>query len=225
MSAGGTREPIDPVRYLGNRSSGLFGVHIARQLAARGATVTLVAANVESSVISLAGEARVVRVSTTEELAEEMTAGSRDADVVIMAAAVADYRPTNRSESKLKKHGSDGLILELTPNPDILAYLATHRPTHHQTVIGFAAETGDHAVSVLEYGRQKAAAKGADLIVVNEVGTTRGFGDISTAVSIIDAHGITFAEGSGTKEQMASLVLDTILDWRSTHIAHEAAEQ
>src|SRR3954469_11780350 len=141
VSAGGTREPIDPVRFLGNRSSGLQGVALARTAAARGAEVTLVAANV--SLPDPAG-VKVVRVETTAELRDAVLSAAAGADAVVMAAAPADFRPTTLSDSKIKK-AEDGSAppIELEQNPDILAELSANRPRLELVVVGFAAETGD----------------------------------------------------------------------------------
>jgi len=165
VSAGGTREYLDPVRFLGNRSSGLQGYALARAAAARGAEVTVVAANV-----TLADPAgvKVVRVETTAQLREEVVAAAASADAVVMAAAPADFRPTSVSGAKIKK-AADGSAptIELTQNPDILAEISHHRPRPDTVIVGFAAETGDETGSVLELARAKLARKGCDLLVVN----------------------------------------------------------
>ena len=167
MSAGGTREPLDPVRFLGNRSSGRQGVALARAAVARGAEVTLVAANV--SLPDPAG-VKVVRVETTEELRDAVVSAAGSADAVVMAAAPADFRPVSTTETKIKKN-ADGSApsLELTQTPDILAELSHDRVRPGQVVVGFAAETGDDTGSVLDLGRAKLARKGCDLLVVNDV--------------------------------------------------------
>lgn len=206
VSAGGTREPLDPVRYLGNRSSGRQGVAIAAEAAARGAQVTLVAANVDPALIP-AGVA-VVPVESTAELAEEMLARA-DADVVVMAAAVADYRPAEVATAKVKKSGN-GLQLDLIENPDILATIA-QRSNPRQVVVGFAAETGDDGGTVLEHGRAKARRKGADLLAVNAVGPHTGFGDVPNAVAVLGADGDQVAEVAGSKSDVARGLLDAIV--------------
>ena len=176
VSAGGTREYLDPVRFLGNRSSGRQGFALARTAAARGAEVTLVAANV-----GLADPAgvKVVHVETTEELQREVVAASSGADAVVMAAAPADFRPLTESGSKIKKSG-DGTTptIELAETPDILAGLVRDRDARGdaQVVVGFAAETGDDNGSVLDHARAKLARKGCDLLVVNDVGGGAVFG-------------------------------------------------
>jgi len=160
VSAGGTREELDPVRFLGNWSSGRQGYALARTAAARGAKVTVVSANV--ALDDPAG-AQVVRVTSAREMREAMTSAAAESDAVVMAAAVADYRPEVRSESKIKKSGPGPESLRLVQNPDILRELSGHRARPGQVVVGFGAETGD----VLANGRAKLAAKGCDFLVVN----------------------------------------------------------
>ena len=204
VSAGGTREPLDPVRFLGNRSSGRQGIAIAVDASRRGADVTLVAANVEAALLP-AGIA-VVAVETTAELQRTMTERAPSADVLVMAAAVADYRPATLADSKVKKRG-EPVSIELVENPDILAGLARDRRPG-QVVVGFAAETGDEGGTVLEHGRAKARRKGADLLAVNAVGVATGFGDVPNAVTVLDAAGEQVAEVSGTKTDVAHGLLD-----------------
>jgi len=207
VTAGGTREPLDPVRYLGNRSSGLQGVSIAAGAAARGAIVTLIAANLE--VAEPAG-VTVVRVGTAAELTAEATARAVGAEVVIMAAAVADYRPRNVAEGKIKKeeHG-DSLTLELVRNPDILAGLAAARRPG-QTIIGFAAETEPDDDALLALGRAKIARKGADYLVLNRVGWTEGISQPVNRVTIVDAAGDIVREAAGSKASVAHQILDLL---------------
>lgn len=207
VSAGGTREPLDPVRYLGNRSTGRQGYALARSAAARGAHVTLVAANV--TLPDPAGVS-VVHVETTDELRTAVREHAASADVVVMAAAVADYRPAAAAASKLKKDGAAGLTIDLVQNPDVLAELAAERLRPGQVVVGFAAETGDAAGSVLEHGRAKARRKRADLLVVNAVGAGRGFGDVGNEVVLLDAEGSTVAEAAGSKDEVAHAVWDAV---------------
>ncbi|MGP4110977.1 bifunctional phosphopantothenoylcysteine decarboxylase/phosphopantothenate--cysteine ligase CoaBC [Streptomyces sp. 4N509B] len=204
VSAGGTREPLDPVRYLGNRSSGKQGYALARTAVARGARVTLVSANV--SLPEPAG-ARVVEVGTAEELREAMVKASAEADAVVMAAAVADFRPAARASQKIKKR--DGVAPEpvaLVRNPDVLAELAAGRPAG-QVVVGFAAETEN----VLAGGRAKLASKGCDLLVVNQVGERRTFGSEENEAVILDADGGEEAVPHGPKEALADRVWDAVL--------------
>ncbi|HLU71749.1 MAG TPA: bifunctional phosphopantothenoylcysteine decarboxylase/phosphopantothenate--cysteine ligase CoaBC, partial [Nonomuraea sp.] len=186
VSAGGTREAIDPVRFIGNRSSGLQGYALARTAAARGAEVTLVAANV--SLPDPAG-ATVVRVESAVELREAVLAASEGADAVVMAAAVADFRPADRQDVKIKKTDAGPAPIHLVENPDILAELGTLRKERDDgspaVLVGFAAETHD----VLANGQAKLARKGCDLLVVNQVGENLAFGTPDNAATILVAGG------------------------------------
>lgn len=217
VSAGGTHEAIDPVRYIGNNSSGVFGVEIAAEARRRGARVTLAAANIPSSTLERASGSTIVPVVSAAELHEAMDAAAQNADIIIMSAAVADFRPAAPAATKQKKTGERERVVELVENPDILADLAHNRRRDGQTIVGFAAETGDESGSVAEYGRQKAARKGADLMVINEVGTSKGFGNVSTSITLIDRAGTVYATGTGSKVQLARVILDTISSWRFTH--------
>ena len=208
VTAGGTREPLDPVRFLGNRSSGKQGVAIAEAARARGAEVTLIAANLETA--EPAG-CDIRRVSTALELQEAVTDAARDADVVVMAAAVADYRPAEVSESKIKKDVSDeGLTLELVRNPDILAGLG-HAPHDGTLLVGFAAETEHDDERLLALGRAKREAKGADLLVVNRVGWTEGFATDENTVVVIGRSGEVVTRAHGTKMSVADDILDVVV--------------
>ena len=185
ITAGGTREPLDPVRFLGNRSSGRQGYDLASVAAARGARVTLVAANVE---LPPPAAAEVIDVGTAEQLREVTLAAAKDADVVVMAAAVADFRPASAAPSKIKKAGGPPAPIELAGNPDVLADLVAARAAGELAVgviIGFAAETGDEHADVLEHGRRKLERKGCDLLVVNEVSATKVFGRPDNAAVIL----------------------------------------
>jgi phosphopantothenoylcysteine decarboxylase/phosphopantothenate--cysteine ligase len=208
VSAGGTREPLDPVRFLGNRSSGRQGLALARAAADRGARVTVVAANVA---LPAPPGVTLVPVETTAQLRAAVREHATTADVVVMAAAVADYRPADASATKLKKDGDGGLTLELVQNPDVLAELVRDRLRPGQVVVGFAAETGDAAGSVLEHGRAKARRKGADLLVVNAVGAERGFGDVETEVVVLDREGEEVGGATGTKDHVAHAVWDAVV--------------
>ena len=211
VTAGGTRESLDPVRFLGNRSSGRQGIEIARAAAAAGGEVTLVAANVDPAL--LAGlAASVATVSTTAEL-EAAVAGS-DADVIVMAAAVADYRPAAVAGYKLKKAPDGGLTLRLEQTPDILAGLVARRRPG-QVIVGFAAETGDDAASARQHAEAKARRKGADLLVFNEVSETRGFGDVPNEVVMLDAAGTEVGRAAGTKAEVARRVVETLAGLRT----------
>lgn len=213
VSAGGTREPIDPVRFIGNRSSGRQGVALARAARERGAHVTLVAANLAADVLGPGtGLDEVVAVETTAQLREAVRASAEAADVVVMAAAVADFRPATAPGTKIKKVAGRGpAAIELVENPDVLAELAHDRLRAGQVVVGFAAETGDAAGSVLEHGQAKARRKGADLLVVNAVGQGRGFGVDTNDVTLLDGEGEVVAQASGSKRDVADVVWDTVL--------------
>jgi phosphopantothenoylcysteine decarboxylase/phosphopantothenate--cysteine ligase len=208
VSAGGTREYLDPVRFLGNRSSGLQGYALARAALTRGAEVTLVAANV--TLPNPAG-LKVVRVETTAQLRDEVLAAAAGADAVVMAAAPADFAPTIRSEAKIKK-SDDGSAptIELTQNPDILHELSTHRTRPGQVVVGFAAETGDATGSVLELGRAKLARKGCDLLVVNDVSGGAVFGSAENEAVILAADGGSRDVPRGSKTAVAHAIWDEV---------------
>src|SRR4051812_35010796 len=203
VSAGGTREPLDPVRFLGNRSSGKQGYALARTAIARGAEVTVIAANV--SLPDPAG-AKVVRVGTAEEMRAAVIDAAAAADAVVMAAAVADFRPAARADAKLKKTDKDPDPIALVRNPDILVEIARHRPRADQIVVGFAAETND----VLANGRAKLAAKGCDLLVVNEVGERRAFDTPDNAATILDRDGGATEVPLGSKDALADIVWDLV---------------
>ena len=221
ISAGGTREPIDPVRYLGNRSSGRQGCALAAAAAEQGARVTLVQAHVASDLLNaLPAEVSVVAAGTASDMLRAVRDGARDADAVIMAAAVADYRPVTVAATKLKKQapaeadhfGEPAMSIALTTNPDILAGLVSDPPRPGQIVVGFAAETGDENGDVLFHGRAKARRKGAHLLAVNAVGEALGFGDVPNAVVVLDAHGTEVARGQGSKMDVARLLISLTAD-------------
>ncbi|QAY60145.1 bifunctional phosphopantothenoylcysteine decarboxylase/phosphopantothenate--cysteine ligase CoaBC [Microbacterium protaetiae] len=215
VSTGGTREPIDPVRFIGNRSSGRQGVALARAAAERGAEVTLVAAHTDDGVLAEATGLAVVRAMAAADMLTAMRDAAAMADVVVMAAAVADYRPAAASDAKLTKEGSRGRgrKLELVETEDVLKALAGERRPG-QTLVGFAAETsrGDE---LLARGRRKLERKGADLLVVNEVGWEVGFEQASNEVVILGRGGGVAAEASGTKREVADAVWDAVLAARS----------
>ena len=204
VSAGGTREPLDPVRFLGNRSSGKQGYALAVTAAARGARVTLLSANAE---LPDPAGVDVVHVSTALQLREAALKAVRDADAVVMAAAVADFRPAEYVTGKIKKvDGVEPAPVVLVRNPDILAELSADRVRPGQLVVGFAAETDQ----VLANGRAKLARKGCDLLVVNEVGELKGFGsDLNEAV-VLGADGTETAVPTGPKEALADVVWDLV---------------
>ncbi len=207
VTAGGTREPLDPVRFIGNRSSGKQGVAIALAAAARGADVTLIAANLE---IDAPAALHVQKVSTTLELEAATVAAVPDADVVIMAAAVADYRPESVADAKIKKEQQgDTLQLTLVRNPDILAGISATKRAD-QLVIGFAAETEPDDDRLLELGRAKIARKGCDYLVINRVGWTEGFATERNSVVVVDRAAAIVFKASGTKAAVADRLLDLL---------------
>ncbi|MGW2392695.1 bifunctional phosphopantothenoylcysteine decarboxylase/phosphopantothenate--cysteine ligase CoaBC [Streptomyces lydicamycinicus] len=204
ISAGGTREPLDPVRYLGNRSSGKQGYALARTAVVRGARVTLVAGNTE---LPDPAGVDVIPVGTAQRLREEMVKAAADADAVVMAAAVADFRPAVYASGKIKKvEGQDPEPIALVRNPDILAELSAERAHPGQLVVGFAAETDD----VLANGRAKLARKGCDLLVVNEVGEHKAFGSAENEAVILAADGTETPVPYGPKETLADTVWDLV---------------
>jgi phosphopantothenoylcysteine decarboxylase/phosphopantothenate--cysteine ligase len=207
VTAGGTREPLDPVRFIGNRSSGKQGVAIALAAAARGAEVTLICANLE---IDAPNSVRMQHVGTTAELAEAVKAASASADIIIMAAAVADYRPATVADSKIKKETQgETLTLDLIKNPDILSEVsATKRDD--QVIVGFAAETETDRTALLKIARAKIARKGCDFLVVNSVGWTTGFATEGNTVTILSSTSDIVGEASGTKSSVADRILDAI---------------
>ncbi|WP_110205617.1 bifunctional phosphopantothenoylcysteine decarboxylase/phosphopantothenate--cysteine ligase CoaBC [Nocardioides daejeonensis] len=208
VSAGGTREFLDPVRFLGNRSSGRQGHALARAALARGAEVTLVAANV--SLPEPAG-AKVVPVTTTEELRVAVLRAAAGADAVVMAAAPADFRPVHSETAKIKK-AADGSapVVELVQNPDILKELSTERLRDGQIVVGFAAETGDETGSVLDLARAKLARKGCDLLVVNDVSGGAVFGATDNEAVILAADGDEVPVPRGSKTEVAHAIWDQV---------------
>jgi phosphopantothenoylcysteine decarboxylase / phosphopantothenate---cysteine ligase len=222
VTAGGTREPLDPVRFLGNRSSGKQGVAIADAARARGAEVTLIAANLE---VAEPDGCDIRHVSTALELQQAVTDAARGADVVVMAAAVADYRPGDVSETKIKKGaGDDGLTIELVRNPDILAGLG-HAPHDGTLLVGFAAETEPDDDRLLELGRAKREAKGADLLVINRVGWNEGFASDENAVVIIGRRGEIVSRVRGTKMSVADGLLDVVASERTAATAADTMKE
>nr|WP_084723141.1 bifunctional phosphopantothenoylcysteine decarboxylase/phosphopantothenate--cysteine ligase CoaBC [Streptomonospora alba] len=203
ITAGGTREPIDPVRFIGNRSSGRQGYALAATALARGARVTLVSANV---FLSAPAGAEVVSVGSAREMREAVLARRGTADAVVMAAAVADFRPAETAAGKIKKTGDGPAPVELAENPDILLELATERTRPDQVVVGFAAETDD----VLANGRAKLKRKGCDLLVVNQVGEGRAFGTEDNQAVVLGADGSATEIPNGPKEDLADRVWDLV---------------
>ncbi|HEY8457258.1 MAG TPA: bifunctional phosphopantothenoylcysteine decarboxylase/phosphopantothenate--cysteine ligase CoaBC [Actinopolymorphaceae bacterium] len=217
VSAGGTREFLDPVRFLGNRSSGRQGYAVARAAVARGASVTLVSAN--STLPDPAG-VKVVPVVSTAEMREAILEAVARADALVMAAAPADFRPVSSMPYKIKK--SDDLsapTIELTQNPDILVEVSRDRPRPDLVVVGFAAETGDEQASALEHGRAKLARKGCDLLVVNDVSEGRGFEAEENEAVILDADGSEVPVPRGPKEELAHRIWDLVVaKWERNRI-------
>ncbi|QFQ30047.1 bifunctional phosphopantothenoylcysteine decarboxylase/phosphopantothenate--cysteine ligase CoaBC [Janibacter melonis] len=221
VSAGGTREALDPVRYLGNRSSGKQGVALARAAAQRGAHVTLVAASVEVPLPTAAEGVDVVRVESALELEAAVHERAPEHDAVVMAAAVADFRPASYAGSKIKKshdgpQDDSAPRITLVRNPDVLAGLVASRaasadPTS-PVVVGFAAETGDDEGSVLEHGRAKLARKGCDALVVNEVGVGVTFGQDTSTVHLLRPGHPERTVGPADKGVLAHAVLDLLLE-------------
>ena len=215
ITAGGTREYLDPVRFIGNKSSGKQGIALAQAARDRGAKVTLICANVT---LPLPHGVSVVRVETGAEMQEAVEHVRESADVIVMAAAIADYRPVQVSDVKMKNKvagssessDSTGLSLELTQTPDILAHLsATKRPD--QIIIGFAAETGDSSASVLDHARAKLARKGCDILVVNDVSGGKAFGADDNAVTILkrDSSDVTSIDRT-SKLEIAHAIYDSL---------------
>lgn len=201
VTAGGTREPVDPVRYLGNRSSGRQGCAVAVAARDLGAEVCLVLSNVEDALVPEG--VQVVSAPTAADLEQAVMARLSDTDVLVMAAAVADFRPVRVSGTKIKKdpETDDAPVLTLERTTDIL-FGATHSSARPRLVVGFGAETGT-VDEVLARGREKALRKGADLLAVNVVGEGLGFGDVANTLHLLDAHGGEVATLTGSKEDVA----------------------
>ncbi|GAB2615427.1 phosphopantothenoylcysteine decarboxylase [Paractinoplanes abujensis] len=218
VTAGGTREPLDPVRFLGNRSSGKQGYALAKAAAARGARTTLIAANV--TLPDPAG-VDIVRVGTTEELRLAVVKAAADADVVVMSAAPADFRPVTVAAEKIKKtEGGTPAPIELATNPDIAAELgASKRPG--QILVAFAAETHD----AIEHARAKLVKKRADLIVVNEVGVDRVFGADHNEVTLLGADGSTDSHAELPKDDVADMIYDRVATLLERQVADDGTAQ
>lgn len=206
ISAGGTRERVDPVRFLGNDSSGKQGVAIAEEALARGAEVIIVAGHLD---VHTPRGAEVIKARYTESMRQAIESLADEADCIIMAAAIADYRPADPASAKLKKaqEGSE-LNLRLIANPDILSEIS-HRSGRSNLIVGFAAETAS-GERLLELGRAKIARKGCDLLVVNEVGEGKTFGFDDTDVTILDAKGQIVAEVNGPKREVAEALMNQV---------------
>jgi len=203
VTAGGTREPIDPVRFVGNRSSGRMGLALAAEAARRGAEVTLIAANLS---LTVPEGARVVEVSTAAELASAAREELAGADVLLMAAAVSDFRPADRRATKVKRAGSDGLRIALEPTEDVLAQLSAARRSG-QTLVGFAAE---HGGDPLAEARRKLHDKGVDAVVLNDVSEQGiGFESPENEVTVVTADGERLV-ARAPKAEVAAAVLDEV---------------
>ena len=205
VSAGGTREALDPVRYLGNASSGRMGMALARAALLRGAEVRVVAGAITAAV---PGGAELVEVTSTADLAAAMTDAAAGSDVLIMAAAPADFTPENPSDGKLKKDGDAGLVVAFTQTVDVLATLVRQRRPG-QVIVGFAAETAGSASALLELGRAKLTRKGCDLLVLNDVSGGAVFGAADNTVTIIDPDGVV-DQVAGDKNLVAHRILDAV---------------
>jgi phosphopantothenoylcysteine decarboxylase/phosphopantothenate--cysteine ligase len=213
VTAGGTREPIDPVRFIGNRSSGKQGYAVARVAAQRGAEVTLIAGHT-AGLIDPAG-VHVVHVSSAQQLGDAVSKHAPDADVLVMAAAVADFRPAQVAAAKIKKGVDEPPTIELVRNDDVLAGAVRARAhgelPNLRAIVGFAAETGDANGDVLFHARDKLRRKGCDLLVVNAVGDGRAFEVDSNDGWLLASDGTESALQHGSKTLMASRIVDAIV--------------
>lgn len=210
ISAGGTREALDPVRFLGNRSSGKQGVALAAAALDAGANVRFLAAHMD---VQPPAGVELVQVESALELRDAALEAAVGSDVVIMAAAVADFRPAEVSDTKIKKsEGEDAPVVRLVRNPDILHELVQRRDAGSTTqlIVGFAAETGDEDGNVLEHATAKLKRKGCDLLVVNQVGVRRVFGQDENSVIILSGHGEAPQSAAGSKSDVAAAVIDRI---------------
>jgi phosphopantothenoylcysteine decarboxylase/phosphopantothenate--cysteine ligase len=219
VTAGGTREPIDPVRFIGNRSSGKQGYAVARVAAQRGAEVTLIAGHT-SGLIDPAG-VDMVRISSAAQLDEAVSKHAPDAHVLVMAAAVADFRPKHVVASKIKKGADEPPAIELTRTDDVLAGAVHARSDgllpNMRAIVGFAAETGDENGDVLFHARAKLRRKGCDLLVVNAVGENRAFEVDSNDGWLLAADGTEAALEHGSKTLVASRIVDAIVTFLHGH--------
>jgi phosphopantothenoylcysteine decarboxylase/phosphopantothenate--cysteine ligase len=210
ITAGGTREPLDPVRFLGNRSSGKQGVALARAAAAAGAEVELIAAHIE---VAIPDGIKSSSVETALDLREATLEAAARSDVVIMAAAVADFRPAEVTDSKIKKRDDAAdPVITLVRNPDILVEVVQQRGTGGTPlIVGFAAETGDDRGDVLDYARSKLERKGCDLLVLNRVGRDLVFGQDDTEITVLARSGAEPQSHRGSKDSAAATVIKRIV--------------
>jgi phosphopantothenoylcysteine decarboxylase / phosphopantothenate---cysteine ligase len=211
VSAGGTREHLDPVRFIGNSSSGLMGWALARAAALRGAEVRLVAANVG---MPAPPGTEVEAVSSTADLAQAMAVLAKDADIAIMAAAPADFTPAAASDTKIKKSADGGLELTLVETVDVLASLVAARTDSRQVLVGFAAETPSDGQTLIDLGRAKLARKGCDLLVLNEVGPNLVFGQPDNKIILLTPEDAT-GPIAGSKDTLAHQIWDEALAQRA----------
>ena len=213
VTAGGTREPIDPVRFIGNRSSGKQGYAVARVAAQRGADVTLIAGHT-AGLVDPAG-VHMVHVSSAQQLQEAVSKHAPEAHVLVMAAAVADFRPAQVAAAKIKKGVEEPPAIELVRNDDVLAGAVRARADgqlpNMRAIVGFAAETGDANGDVLFHAREKLRRKGCDLLVVNAVGEGKAFEVDSNDGWLLTSDGTELALQHGSKMRMASRIVDAIV--------------
>lgn len=218
VTAGGTQENVDPVRYIGNRSSGKQGFALADVAAHRGAEVTVIAGSTAD--LETPPGAHVQRVGSTREMEAAVNEAAQGADIIIMAAAVADFRPDAEAESKMKKGSSDDALstIHLVENPDILAGLVKAREAGEldaaTTIVGFAAETGDQDSTGLEYGREKLERKGCDFLMVNEVGAGKVFGQETNRGWLLGKDGSEKVIPDGSKHEVAAEILTAVTELR-----------
>ncbi len=213
ITAGGTREPIDPVRFIGNRSSGRQGIEIAKSAFVAGAQVTLLASNIESEMLSeLDSRIEVVPAHSSSDVEEAVMSRLKDCDVLVMAAAIADFKPGVAREDKIKKDpdSTDAPILHLVRTTDILRSVCVSKD-RPKVVLGFAAETGSPQ-DVLKLGTEKALRKGADLLAVNRVGGGAGFGEVDNEVWLLDSAGVMLESAKGSKSRVAQALVSAIGD-------------
>lgn len=219
ITAGGTQENLDPVRFLGNRSSGRQGFALAEIAVHRGAEVTIVAGDIDD--LPVPSGARVEKVVSAREMGESVAKHAPESDVIIMAAAVADFRPASLAESKMKKGSDDDALstVELVENPDILATTVQRRRDGEvpstTTIVGFAAETGDGENSALEYAKAKLKRKGCDLIMCNEVGEGKVFGTTRNQGWLLDTEGGVVEVEDGSKHAVAAQILAAVDAFRT----------
>ncbi|MBJ2329582.1 bifunctional phosphopantothenoylcysteine decarboxylase/phosphopantothenate--cysteine ligase CoaBC [Schaalia cardiffensis] len=213
ITAGGTREPIDPVRFIGNCSSGRQGIEIAKAAFAAGAQVTLFASNIESEMLSeLDSRIDVVPAPSSIDVEEAVMSRLKDCDALVMAAAIADFKPEAAREDKIKKDpdSTDAPILHLVRTTDILRSVCVSKD-RPKVVLGFAAETGTPE-DVLNLGTKKALRKGADLLAVNRVGGGAGFGEVDNEVWLLDSAGLMLESTKGSKSRVAQALVSAIGD-------------